>query len=85
MTVNVRVDLPESNLPSSMSYRDKKAEKEKAFRTMLATFKKRVAETGIITKWKQKQFFESKADKTRRKRRQSELERKKNKLREHFG
>ena len=85
MPKNVRVELDEPNLASSMSYRDKKSEKDKAFRSMLAAFKKRVAEAGVISQWKQKQYFESKAERDRRKRRQSELERKKNKLREHFG
>jgi ribosomal protein S21 len=77
MSINVRVELDE---PSGR-FKDK----ERAFRGMLNAFKKRVNECGILSQWKQHQFFESKSDKSRRKRRKAELERKKEKLREHFS
>jgi ribosomal protein S21 len=77
MSTNLRVEL------DSPSGRFK--DEERAFRGMLNAFKKRVNEAGILSQWKQRQFFESKSEKSRRKRRQVELEKKKEKLREHFS
>lgn len=85
MTRNVRVELDPPTIHSSMSYKEKMNEKDKAFRAMLTTFKRRVDEMGIKPMIKQKQFFESRSERARRKRRQAELERKKTKLREYFG
>jgi len=78
MSCNVRVEL---HGPVGRS----KEEKERAFRALLRAFTKKVDEAGIKPQWKQKQVFESNSAKSRRKRRQAELERKKAKLREHFG
>jgi len=66
-------------------------EKDKNFRILHATFKRQVNESGILTIYKERQTYESKGEKRRRKRRESELQRRKEKeslrtnLREHFG
>jgi len=64
-------------------------EKEKAFKTMLAIFKKRVSEAGIISEFKQRQSYESKGEKARRKKKESDRLRQRaidgKKVREYFG
>jgi len=64
-------------------------EREKAFKTMLAIFKKRVSEAGIISEYKQRQSYESKGEKARRKKKESALARQRGvdgkKVREYFG
>jgi len=64
-------------------------EREKAFKTMLAIFKKRVSESGIISEYKQRQFYESPGEKTRRKKKESDRLRQRaidgKKVREYFG
>jgi ribosomal protein S21 len=83
----VRIRVECKNLPANAS-RD---EKERAFKIMFATFKRHVNESGILTRYKEVQYFESKGEKRRRKKRASDnLRRKetnklKTRLREHFG
>jgi ribosomal protein S21 len=58
---------------------------------MFATFKRQVNESGILTRYKECQVFESKSQKRRRKDREADLlrrreqEKLKTRLREHFG
>jgi ribosomal protein S21 len=77
MASNVRVELEESGRT--------KEERERAFRGMMNAFRKKVDESGVLSLWKQRQFFESKSEKDRRKRRQSEITRKKEKIRDYFN
>ena len=60
-------------------------EKERAFRTLHSIFKRRVTEAGILSDWKRHQFYESPSEKRRRKRKESLINRHKEKLRERFG
>lgn len=66
-------------------------EKDRNFRMMFAAFKRQVNESGILTIYKEKQFYESKGEKRRRKRKECDLERRKdtenlkNNLRDRFG
>lgn len=50
-------------------------DRDKAFKILLATFKKQVNEEGILSVWKEKQVFESKSRKKRRLRKESALRR----------
>jgi small subunit ribosomal protein S21 len=68
------------DLPPNASY----YEREKAFRTMLATFKKQVNESGILSEFKERQYYESPSEKRKRKTKQAEIERQKEKIRSHF-
>ncbi len=56
---------------------------------MFSAFKKQCNEAGILTQWKQKQFYESKGEKRRRKAKETaanvKKEELKQKLRQHFG
>jgi ribosomal protein S21 len=47
------------------------------FKVMLSKFRKRVTDAGVITLWKKKQYFESKGEKRRRKRKEAQLQRRK--------
>ena len=66
-------------------------EREKNFKMMFATFKRHVNDSGILTRYKELQAYESKGQKRRRKSRAADLlrrkeqEKLKNRLREHFG
>ena len=53
--------------------------KEEQFREMLHVFKRRCNECGILSKYKDYEFFESKSQKERKKRRESELRKMKEK------
>lgn len=75
----VRVELRDPG--SNASYE----EKDRAFRSMLAVFKRRVNESGIISLYKERQYYESPGEKRRRKRKENAVERQKEKLRDHFG
>lgn len=55
-----------------------------AFRRMFVNFKIACVEAGIMNIYKQHETFESKTRKKRRKKRESELQRMKQKLRENF-
>jgi ribosomal protein S21 len=74
----VRVDL--KDLPHNASYYDR----ERAFRTMLSTFKRQVNELGILSEYKERQYYESPSAKRKRKKKESEIERQKEKIRSHF-
>lgn len=75
MTVT-RIKVVARNLHPNASYE----EKERNFRMLHSTFKKAVNDSGILIKFKEKQFFESKSEKRRRKAKESALL----KLRESF-
>lgn len=81
----VKVEARNFNLNASQEERDR------VFRGMHAAFKDRVKAAGIISRYKEKQFFESNSEKRRRKEKAAELQRYKEKqelkarLREHFG
>lgn len=66
-----------------------KEEQEKAFKHMHAAFKRQVNESGILSEFKRKQYFESKGEKKRRLRKESELARLKEtsaaKIKDYFG
>ena len=74
----IRVEI--KDLPPNASYYDR----ERAFKTMLSFFKRQVNELGIISTWKEKQYYESPGEKRKRKRKEAELERQKERLRSHF-
>lgn len=74
----VRVDL--KDLPSNASYYDR----DRAFRTMLSIFKRQVNELGILSQWKQKQYYESPSEKKKRKSKEADIERQKERVRSHF-
>ncbi len=52
---------------------------ERAFKFMFSVFKRKVNESGILSEYKKKQFFESKSEKRRRKEKESLLQRRKEK------
>jgi ribosomal protein S21 len=74
----VRVEL--KDLPNNASLYDR----ERAFRTMLSIFKRQVNELGILSQWKEKQYYESPGEKKKRKRKEAEIERQKERIRSHF-
>ena len=76
---NVRVEL--RDCPPNAS----REERERAFRSMFAVFKRRCNELGILAECKQREYYESPGEKKRRKRKENEAERQKEKLRDHFG
>lgn len=55
-------------------------ERERNFRILLLTFQKAVNDSGLLTKFKEKQFYESKGEKRRRKAKEASM----NKIRESF-
>ena len=74
----VRVDLKE--LPPNASY----DERDRAFKIMFANFKKQVNDAGILSEYKQRQYYESPSEKRKRKMKESEIENQKEKIRGHF-
>lgn len=74
----VRVEI--KDLPPNASY----YEKEKAFKTMLSMFKRQVNELGIISEWKERQFYESPSEKRKRKKKESQIEMQKERIKSHF-
>lgn len=74
----IRVEI--KDLPPNASY----YEREKAFKTMLSIFKRQVNELGILSEWKERQYYESPSVKKKRKRKEAEIERQKEKIRSHF-
>jgi ribosomal protein S21 len=85
MSVNARVEA--RPVPADAS----REQKDRAFKSMLAAFKRRVNEAGILIEFNRRQSYESKGQKCRRKMKESILRRKKeelelqNKLRDRFG
>ena len=74
----VRVEL--KDLSSTASFYDR----ERAFRTMLSSFKRQVNELGILSEYKERQYYESPSAKKKRKKKEAEIERQKEKIRSHF-
>lgn len=74
----VRVEIKE--LPPGASYE----ERDRAFKNMLSIFKRQVNEAGILSEWKQRQYYESPSEKRKRKKKESEIEMQKEKIRGHF-
>lgn len=74
----VRVEL--KDLPPNASF----YEREKAFRTMLSIFKRQVNELGILSEWKERQYYESPSVKRKRKRKEAEIERQREQIRSYF-
>ena len=56
-----------------------KDEQDKSFKYLFNLFKRQVNETGILSEYKRREFFESKGEKRRRKRKESEREKAKQK------
>lgn len=67
----VRVEL--KDLPPNASL----YERERAFRTMLSIFKRQVNEVGILSEYKERQYYESPGEKRKRKRKEADIERRK--------
>lgn len=74
----VRVEL--KDLPPNPS-RD---ERDRAFKNMLAIFKKQVNDAKILPEYKQRQYYESPSEKRKRKKKEAEVELQKEKIRGHF-
>ena len=74
----IRVELKE--LPPNASY----YEREKAFKTMFSIFKKQVNELGILSEYKERQYYESPSEKRKRKKKASQIERQKETIRSNF-
>lgn len=64
----IRVEL--KDLPPNPSY----DERDRAFKNMLSVFKRQVNEAGILSEYKQRQYYESPSEKRKRKKKESELE-----------
>ena len=75
---NVRVEAKDLH-PNASQY-----EREKAFRTMLSHFKRQVNDLGILSEYKERQYYESTGEKRKRKRKESQIERQKENIRSHF-
>lgn len=75
----VKVEL--KDLSPNCSYE----ERDRAFKNMLANFKRQVNEAQILSEWKQRQYYESPSEKRKRKLKESEIESHKEKIRTHFG
>lgn len=75
----VKVEL--RDLPPNAS-RD---ERERAFKNMLSAFKRQVNESGILSEYKQRQYYESPSEKRKRKLKEAEVELQKEKIRGYFS
>lgn len=75
----VRVEMKE--LPPNPS----REERERAFKNMLSAFKRQVNEAGILSEYKQRQYYESPSEKRKRKAKEAELEIQKEKIRGRFS
>jgi len=75
-----RVRVEARNLPSNAS----SFEREMAFKKMFSTFKKHVADAGILHDFKRHEFYESPGEKRKRKRKEAQSQRLKQSLRENF-
>ena len=83
--VRARAELRESKINPRASREDKERAADNAFRDMLKHFNRRVKNAEIIQEWKKHQYFESKSEKRRRKRKEVALKIHKEKLMNHFG
>jgi ribosomal protein S21 len=75
-----RVKVTMRDLPHNASHQDR----EIAFRKLFSAFKKAVADAGVLHEYKKHEYYESPGEKRRRKKRESELQQLKAKLRENF-
>jgi ribosomal protein S21 len=75
----IRVEI--KDLPPNCSYE----ERDRAFKNLLSNFKRQVNDAGILSEWKQRQFYESPSEKRKRKKKESAIEVQKEKIRGHFG
>ena len=75
----VRVQM--RDLPPNPS----REERERAFKNMLAAFKRQVNESGILSEYKQRQYYESPSEKRKRKAKESQSEVQKEKIRGRFS
>jgi small subunit ribosomal protein S21 len=75
----IRVEI--RDLPPNPSYE----ERDRAFKNMLSAFKRQVNESGILSEYKQRQFYESPSEKRKRKKKEAELELQKEKIRGRFS
>lgn len=66
---NVRVEA------KSLSPHASQADRDHAFRILLTVFKRRCNEYGVMKMYKEHEYFESKPEKERRKRKEAELRR----------
>lgn len=64
----VRVELRD------LSSHPSREDRERAFRSMFAAFKKQVNECGILSECKARQYYESPSEKKKRKKKEIELE-----------
>lgn len=85
MSANVRVEARPMRSDASFF------EKDKAFRSMMSVFKRRVNDAGILIEYGRRQSFESRGQKIRRKEKESFMRRQKaeyelhSKVRDRFG
>ena len=77
----VRVRVIMRDLPPNATHQDR----EIAFRKLFSTFKKAVADAGVLHEYKRHEHYESPGEKRRRKKRELELQQLKAKLRENFS
>lgn len=75
------VRVEQKDLPFHAS----REERDRAFKHMLAYFKRLVNDAKILSTYKEKQFYESPSEKKKRKKKESKIESQKEKVREHFG
>lgn len=75
-----RVKVVMRDLPANASYQDR----DIAFRKLFSAFKKAVADAGVLHQYKRHEYYESPGERRRRKKRESELQLLKAKLREKF-
>ncbi len=75
----VRVEL--RDLPPNPSYE----ERDRAFKNLLSAFKRQVNESGILTEYKQRQYYESPGEKRKRKMKEAQAELQKEKIRGYFS
>jgi len=83
--IRARAELRESKINPKASKEDRQRSADNAFRDMLKHFNRRVKNAEIIQEWKKHQYFESKSEKRRRKRKEVALKIHKERLMNHFG
>jgi ribosomal protein S21 len=70
-----RAELNLKNFPYNGSESEKAQARDQAFRVLLTVFKRRCNDYGIMHAYKEHEFFESKPEKDRRKRKEANLRR----------
>jgi ribosomal protein S21 len=70
-----RAELNLKNFPYHGTEEDKDRAREQAFKVMLTVFKRRCNDYGIMSSYKEHEYFESKPQKDRRKRKEATLRR----------